>query len=74
MPLSIEAFDQYCELHVFMQVLHPANSTDSWSYIWGTRNYSPVKAYIFFHSAPYPQMDLENQMSSKTQGLLLVAF
>jgi hypothetical protein len=46
LPMSIEAFDQFSEVHIFMQTLHPANSIDSWSYIWGTRSYSSVKAYM----------------------------
>jgi hypothetical protein len=43
--MSLEAFDQYCEVDIFMQSLHPTNTNDTWSYIWGTRNYSSVKAH-----------------------------
>jgi hypothetical protein len=29
-----------------MQSLHLTNTNDTWSYIWGTKNYSSVKAYM----------------------------
>jgi hypothetical protein len=38
LPLSEQAFDQYCELELFLQALQPA-------YIWGSNQYSSSKAY-----------------------------
>jgi hypothetical protein len=45
LPMSLKAFEQYCELDIFMQSLHPTNTKDTWSYIWGSKNYSSLKAY-----------------------------
>jgi hypothetical protein len=44
--MSLEAFEQHCELDIVMQSLHTTNTNDTWSYIWGSKKYLPVKAYM----------------------------
>jgi hypothetical protein len=47
---------------------------DSWSYIWGSGQFSSQKAYKVMMANPTPLlMDLEFIMSSKAQVLFLVA-
>jgi hypothetical protein len=45
LPLSEEAFQEYCELEVLMQAVQYSEDNDSWSYIWGNGNYSSSRAY-----------------------------
>jgi hypothetical protein len=45
LPLSEQAFDQYCELELFLQALQPHEGGDQWKYIWGSNQYSSNKAY-----------------------------
>jgi hypothetical protein len=45
LPLSEEAFYQFCDLSIFLQALEINGDNDSWSYIWGNRQYSSAKAY-----------------------------
>jgi hypothetical protein len=58
LPMSLEAFDQYCELDIFMQSLHLTNSKDTWSYIRGTKRYSSKKAYMHLlgHDSVHPTL------------------
>jgi hypothetical protein len=45
LPLSEQAFQQYCELEMFMQSLQLNGNGDQWTYIWGSAHYSSSKAY-----------------------------
>jgi hypothetical protein len=45
LPLSVEAYDRFCELEIYMQSLQQSNDKDKWTYIWGSQDYSSVKAY-----------------------------
>jgi hypothetical protein len=45
LPLSEQAFQQYCELEMFMQSLQLNENGDQWTYIWGSAHYSSSKAY-----------------------------
>jgi hypothetical protein len=45
LPLSEQAFEQYCELEMFMQSLQLNGNGDQWTYIWGSAHYSSDKAY-----------------------------
>jgi hypothetical protein len=44
-PLSEEAYEQYCELDIFLQSSVQTNEADKWTYIWGNGNYSSKKCY-----------------------------
>jgi hypothetical protein len=47
LPLSEEAFMQFCELDILLQPLRGGiNNPDSWSYIWGNKNFYSQKAYM----------------------------
>jgi hypothetical protein len=43
--LSEEAYEQYYELDIYLQLLQHDNQSDSWSYIWGNDKYSSTKPY-----------------------------
>jgi hypothetical protein len=45
LPLSKEGFMQFTELEIALQTMLINNDPDSWSYIWGSMNYSNQKAY-----------------------------
>jgi hypothetical protein len=45
LPLHVQAFEQYCELELFLQSLDILDAKDSWTYIWGGAQYSGCKAY-----------------------------
>jgi hypothetical protein len=45
LPLSVEAYQQFCELELYLQSLPRDSGTDKWSYIWGNDDYSAAKAY-----------------------------
>jgi hypothetical protein len=44
-PLSVETFEEYCELKIIMQALQLTEENDRWDYIWGNGAYSSAKAY-----------------------------
>jgi hypothetical protein len=43
--LSEEAYEQLCELEVYLQFCQLASQYDSWTYIWENGHYSSQKAY-----------------------------
>jgi hypothetical protein len=45
LPLSAQAFEQYCKLELFLQSLDISDAKDSWTYVWGGAQYSASKAY-----------------------------
>jgi hypothetical protein len=45
LPLSEEAYMQFCEVNVLMQSLQINNDKYKWKYIWVSGHYSSVKAY-----------------------------
>jgi hypothetical protein len=45
LPLSMEAYDHFCEVEIILQTIRQSDSKDRWSYIWGSENYSSAKAY-----------------------------
>lgn len=45
LPLSEEAFQQFCDVDVMLQALQHMNNKDQWTYIWGNGNFSSAKAY-----------------------------
>jgi hypothetical protein len=44
-PLLEEAYEQYCELDIFLQSIVQTNEADKWTYIWGNENYPSKKCY-----------------------------
>jgi hypothetical protein len=46
LPLSEVAYEQYCELEIYIHSLEQDGSNDRWSYIWGNGNFSSQKVYI----------------------------
>jgi hypothetical protein len=45
LPLSEIAYEQICELIIFLQGLPVSEQNDKWSYIWGNDTYTVSKAY-----------------------------
>jgi hypothetical protein len=45
LPLSEEAYAQFCELDILMQSVQLTSDKDTWNYIWGSTQYSSKKAY-----------------------------
>jgi hypothetical protein len=45
LPLSEEAYEQFCELDIYLQAFQSSTDNDQWKYIWGTNHYSSAKAY-----------------------------
>jgi hypothetical protein len=45
LPLFEEAYEQYCELNIFLHSIHLSGENDGWSYIWGNNQYYSQKAY-----------------------------
>jgi hypothetical protein len=45
LPLSEEAYLQFCEMDIYLQVLQTGSWSDTWSYIWGNGKYTSAKAY-----------------------------
>jgi hypothetical protein len=46
-PLSVEAFEEYCELEIIMQTLQLLEENDRWKYIRGNGSFSSAKAYKY---------------------------
>jgi hypothetical protein len=44
LPLSEEAYEEFCELSVYLQYMEISEEKDKWSYIWGSVEYSCRKA------------------------------
>jgi hypothetical protein len=45
LPLSEEAYLQFCEMDIYLQLLQTGSRSDTWSYIWGNGKYTSAKAY-----------------------------
>jgi hypothetical protein len=45
LPMSEEAFSEFCEIDVLLQSFQASDISDSWSYIWGSKSFSSRKAY-----------------------------
>lgn len=45
LPLSIQAFDRYQQLDIFMQNVNVQPGNDIWTYIWGSNQFSSRKTY-----------------------------
>jgi hypothetical protein len=45
LPLSEEAFEEYCVLEILLQSLQVNHNSDQWKYIWGNGNFTVKKAY-----------------------------
>jgi hypothetical protein len=45
LPLSEEAYVQYCEVSVLIQSVQDNTDNDKWKYIWGNVIFSAKKAY-----------------------------
>jgi hypothetical protein len=45
LPLSAQAFEQYCDLELLLQSRDITDDKDSWSYIWEGTQFSVSKAY-----------------------------
>jgi hypothetical protein len=43
LPLSEEAYVQYCEVSVLIQSVQDNTDNDKWKYIWGNVNFSAKK-------------------------------
>jgi hypothetical protein len=69
LPLSVKAFDQFCELDKFMQSLQLSHREDTWSYIWGSNNFSSTKAYrhLLGSSAVHPTLKWTWKMKCQTK-------
>ena len=46
LPLSVQAYQQFLELLSLLQVVSLQDDSDTWTYIWGTTQYSTKKAYV----------------------------
>jgi hypothetical protein len=55
-PLSEEAFQQFCELQIIVQSIDLNNNSDTWTYIWGSGNFSAKKCYnhLIGHQSVHP--------------------
>jgi hypothetical protein len=42
LPLSKEAYEQFCKLDIILQSLQLTGEKDTWSYIWGNGQYFSV--------------------------------
>lgn len=45
LPLSIEVYDQFQQIHALLLDLQPNVDNDTWTYIWGSFLFSSRKAY-----------------------------
>jgi hypothetical protein len=45
LPLSEEAYNQYCEIDLMLRAIQGLAENDSWKYIWGNGHFSDKKAY-----------------------------
>jgi hypothetical protein len=45
LPLSEEAYAQFCELQIYLQGIQGLNEPDQWKYIWGTGQHRAANAY-----------------------------
>jgi hypothetical protein len=45
LPLSEEAYQEYCELEILLNSVQYTDENDNWSYIWGNGPYSSSKTY-----------------------------
>jgi hypothetical protein len=45
LPLSEEAYTQFCELNIYLRAIQTTNDSDQWKYIWGSGQYRASKAY-----------------------------
>jgi hypothetical protein len=45
LPWSEEAYEQLCELVIYLQAFQNSADNDQWKYIWGFGHYSSAKAY-----------------------------
>jgi hypothetical protein len=45
LPLLEQAYDQFYELELYMQVLQLKDNGGRWKYIWGSGHYSSSQAY-----------------------------
>jgi hypothetical protein len=45
LPLYEEAYEQYSELDIYLQLIQHDSQVDSWTYIWGNDRYSSAKTY-----------------------------
>jgi hypothetical protein len=45
LPLSEEAYMQYCEVNVLIKLIQENTDNDKWKYIWSNENFSTKKAY-----------------------------
>jgi hypothetical protein len=76
LPLSEIAHEQFCKLDIYMQTIQLEDGKDTWSYIWGSRNYYASKAYKHLVGSqsvhPAFQMDLDVMLSTKAQSILFV--
>jgi hypothetical protein len=52
LPLSKEAYHQYCELEILLQMMNDGEGKDKWKYIWGSGQYSSSKAYKHLTGSP----------------------
>jgi hypothetical protein len=53
LPLSEEAYEQFCDLNVLLLSLQANGQDDVWSYVWGTSKFSVQKAYMHFVGSTY---------------------
>jgi hypothetical protein len=52
LPLSEEAYLQYCELEIMLQTINASDDKDKWKYIWDNEQYSSTKAYKHLIGSP----------------------
>jgi hypothetical protein len=45
LPLSEEAYTQFCDLNIYMQAFQQFGEAGQWKYIWGNGHYISSKAY-----------------------------
>jgi hypothetical protein len=45
LPMSEEAYTEFCELDIFIQSYQVTEEAYTWSYIWGSNSFSSKRAY-----------------------------
>jgi hypothetical protein len=74
-PLSKEAYEEFCDLSIYLQFIKISEDKDKWSYIWGSAEYVPKKSLQtpnwIIPSSSSLWLDLEFLLSNETQGFLL---
>jgi hypothetical protein len=72
--LSEVAYEQFCELIIFLQGLHVSEKNGRWSYIWGNGTYTMSKTYDHLRGHEYVHPTFKWIWRSKCQMMQKVFF